>query len=124
MRSRHTRAVAQRVAPRARCAPDACHSVTPAQACRLAQRQALLAGTILAGVVLLTALAGAPLCAESGAGGASGPFQGGVGGTGFTGNAGANGNANGGGGGGAGGVGGTAVTAAPAAKQGKITITR
>jgi len=87
---------------------DSVISVAPARARGLVQRRALLAGTMLAGVVLLTALAAAPARADGGAGGAA--FigtAGGAGGTGFNGTAGSVGScaaeSGGGGGGGAGG---------------------
>jgi uncharacterized protein with beta-barrel porin domain len=110
------RAVARRGAPRRRCAPDAsisdfAISLAPARAHSRAQRHALLASTMLAGVVLLTAFAG-PALADGGAGGkgVSGATGGNGGGTSATAAGGAGGNGSGvdgaGGGGGAGTTGG------------------
>jgi uncharacterized protein with beta-barrel porin domain len=103
------RAMALRDAPHQRSALDAsisdiANAVAPAQARSVAR--SLLAGTMLAGVVLLTAFATAPARADGGAGGAEGVNPGGAGGTGFTGNAGANGSGGLGSGGGGGGAGG------------------
>src|SRR5262249_39075565 len=115
MRSHRRCAMARRGARRQPWALDASVSdsvisVAPARARGLVQRRALLAGTMLAGVVLLTALAAAPARADGGAGGAA--FigtAGGAGGTGFNGTAGSVGScaaeSGGGGGGGAGGGG-------------------
>jgi hypothetical protein len=66
------RAMGLRGAPRQPCAPDASISdsvilLAPARARSREQRTALLAGTMLTGVVLLTALAGQAL-ADGGAG--------------------------------------------------------
>ena len=120
MPSHRTRAMALRGVPYQRSAPDASISdIAIAVASARARRRVLLAGAMLAGVVLLTALADSAL-ADGGKGGtqdagAGGPGQGGAGGVGFTGAQGGNGQvsnfndgAGGGGaaGGGAGGAGG------------------
>jgi hypothetical protein len=73
MRSHRRRAIALRGAPRQRCKPDVpiyhiAISVPPARGCSLAQRRALLAGTMLAGGVLLTALAVPSALADGGTG--------------------------------------------------------
>src|SRR6516165_10577824 len=73
MPSHRTRAMALRGAPHRRCARDASVSdtvilVAAARARGLVQRRAMLAGTMLAGAILFTALAG-PASADGGAGG-------------------------------------------------------
>jgi hypothetical protein len=105
------RAVALRGAPHRRCALDASISdmaiaVVPARARGLVQRRTLLAGTMLAGVVLLNALTPAPARADGGAGGSTTDgAAGGAGASGFNGSAGSAGGCmgllGGGGGGGA-----------------------
>jgi uncharacterized protein with beta-barrel porin domain len=116
MSSHDMRAFALRVAPHQPCALDASVSdrvisVAPARTRSLVQRLALLAGTMLASVVLLTALVG-PALADGGAGGkgGSGATGGNGGGTSATAAGGAGGNGSGvdgaGGGGGAGTTGG------------------
>jgi autotransporter-associated beta strand protein len=119
------RAVAPRGAPRQWGAPDASISdIAIAVASARARRRVLLAGAMLAGVVLLTALAD-PAFADGGKGGG---LQGGAGGAGFTGNPGADGvgvvtpGGGGGGGGGAGGAAGGAggTSASPDGQNGTI----
>jgi uncharacterized protein with beta-barrel porin domain len=116
MSSHDMRAFALRVAPHQPCALDASVSdrvisVAPARTRSLVQRLALLAGTMLASVVLLTALVG-PALADGGAGGkgGSGATGGNGGGTSAAAAGGAGGNGSGvdgaGGGGGAGTTGG------------------
>src|SRR5262249_57798690 len=78
MPSHRTRATALRGAPHRRCALDASISdiailTAPARTRGGGQRRALLAGTMLAGVVLFTALAAAPARADGGAGGTRAP---------------------------------------------------
>jgi len=115
MPSHRIRAMALRGAPRQPSAPDASISdnvisIAPARARGLVQRRALLAGTMLAGMILFTALSAAPARADGGAGGHGGAGTGGSGGTTSATSTGGNGGtatpASGGGGGGAGTTGG------------------
>ena len=90
MPSHRMRATAVRGAPHRPCSlhasvSDSAISVAPAKARSLVQRRSLLAGTMLAGMVLFTAVADIPALADGGKGGSVGATPGGAGGPGFNG---------------------------------------